>query len=267
MGLDNFKSLVYHNYYLGLKDLLNKKQFDESPEMKIILDELRENGVVAIENFFTEEQCNNYRTEIDQKMDEYKDTVWRDSSDSDNRIYGAEQVSPLFMDYHQNEFLQQLCERYLQTETNNLITLATRTKFKEGNLGSGGGWHRDTAYHHQFKSVVYLTDVEEETGPFTYILGTHKTNNQFDGKVNSDIKKFDFRLTQEFIDSVKNLGYQEVKYTAKKGTMLLIDTKGIHQGSPLKRDVRYTIFNYFFPKTHISQALKDKFDKLRITSS
>lgn len=266
MSILDIKSNLYHNYYLGLKGLFNKKSFDESPEIKGVLDELRENGVVVIENFFTDEECKTYKDEIDKKMEEYSKTVWKDDTESDIRIWGAEDVSSIFMKYHNNKFLHEMSERYLKTKVSNLLTLANRTRYREGNKGSGGGWHRDTSYHNQFKSVVYLTDVDENNGPFTYLLGTHKTNNLFDGKVKSDIKKFDFRLDEDFIKKVKDLGYKEIKCTAKRGTLILTDTRGIHRGSPLKEDVRYTLFNYFFPKHHISKKLEEKFAKLRVTS-
>ena len=44
-------------------------------------------------------------------------------------------------------------------------------KNKEG-ASSGGGWHRD---HHfeLFKVMVYLSDVNEKNGPFSYIEKSH----------------------------------------------------------------------------------------------
>lgn len=264
MSLKDLKSHIYHNYYLGFRDLINKKHFDESPEMKIILDELRENGLVVIENFFEVEKCELYQKEINDKIVEYKDKVWEDSTGSDIRVWGGEDVSEKFKTYHSDNFLHQLCERYLETTIENLITLANRTDFKEGNLGSGGGWHRDDAYHSQFKSIVYLSDVNEKNGPFTYLLGTHKTDNLFDVGLDDKVKKYDFRLDENFIEKVKELGYKEVKCVAKKGTLILADTRGIHRGTPLLEGKRYTMFNYFYPKAHINKKLIDKYDAVRL---
>ena len=36
--------------------------------------------------------------------------------------------------------------------------------FKKNNLGSGGGWHKD-AYYPQFKSILYLNDVDNKKFP------------------------------------------------------------------------------------------------------
>src|SRR5947208_506487 len=41
------------------------------------------------------------------------------------------------------------------------------------NNGSGDGWHRD-GHSFQFKSILYLSDVNDTNGPFEFLPGSHK---------------------------------------------------------------------------------------------
>ena len=53
------------------------------------------------------------------------------------------------------------------------MTMANKVSYIKNNEGSGGGWHKD-AYYTQFKSILYLTDVNNENGPFELIRNSNK---------------------------------------------------------------------------------------------
>ena len=48
--------------------------------------------------------------------------------------------------------------------------MANKLIYKKGNLGSGGGWHRDTFFKKQLKFIIYLSDVGEKNGELFYKL-------------------------------------------------------------------------------------------------
>lgn len=86
-------------------------------------------------------------------------------------------------------------------------------------------------YHHDMhrlgfvKLFIYLTDVDEDTGPHTLLSGTHRerpVNLWKDGR-HSD-------------KSIKESGIaeQEVNITGKAGTVFLVDTSALHKGASPK---------------------------------
>lgn len=74
------------------------------------------------------------------------------------------------------------------------------------------------------KFFIYLTDVHEENGPHCYVEGSHKT-----------LPK-ELRHDGRFEDSELTKHYSEEKFKefkGKKGSILAVDTRGLHKGKPL----------------------------------
>ncbi len=260
--LQTSKDLIYNLYYLKLKDFLNKKSFNKSIDNKDIIEQLNKDGIVIIPNYYNEAQCELLVKEVDDLILKYKDTLWEDELGSDKRLWGSEKLSNLFAKFHEDTFLKEIGEAYYESEVYNATTLTNRISYCNNNLGSGGGWHRDNGFHKQFKSIIYLSDVEIDNGPFTYLKGTHKHYNDFKGKLSGSVDKYESRLGEDFINKVVELGYDKQTYTANRGTLILVDTKGIHRGNPLLSGSRYAMFNYFYPKHHVTKSMKGKFTAL-----
>lgn len=86
-------------------------------------------------------------------------------------------------------------------------------------------YHRDLDDWRFFKLFVYLTDVDEESGPYTYVRGSHKMPFGLTAKAYNPTK-LEHRYGVGKVTSV--LG--------PRGTTFLADTLGIHCGvSPVKR--------------------------------
>ena len=56
------------------------------------------------------------------------------------------------------------------------MTMANRVTFSSNNNGSGNGWHKD-AYRKQFKSILYLNNVDNNNGPFQLLKKSNKILN------------------------------------------------------------------------------------------
>ena len=90
-------------------------------------------------------------------------------------------------------------------------------------------WHFDREDNYILKLFLYLDDVDEGTGPFTYAPGTHRN-----GKHRSIRPEFIMegnvkRSTDEQMSNV----YPREKWkacTGKKGTIVFADTRGYHKG-------------------------------------
>ncbi len=102
-------------------------------------------------------------------------------------------------------------------------------------------WHRDPEDLKLIKVFIYLVDVDEECGPFSYIPGT-----QAFGKYASlvPLHEDSVRITDE--EMAAAIGPEHwIKCTGPMGTMILADTVGFHRGGYVREGNRVLItFTY-----------------------
>lgn len=233
-------------------------------QQNYLLQTLQEEGLVVVPGFLSQETCAEIRKDIDQLMEQYSERIWRDPFDADNRFFGIEAFSQKINAFSKDPFIKSILGSYVRFPELYNFVMAGRIVPKENNLGSGQGWHRDSANDRQVKAIVYLTDVEKENGPFQYIHKTHKRKNvvEFVAKYGLSFNQKRFpdelarRIADEFPEQLKT-------YTAKAGTLLLVDTRGIHRGMPIKEGIRYALTQYCFPSqakipSHIDSILIKK---------
>ena len=117
------------------------------------------------------------------------------------------------------------------------------------NLGSGSGWHRDSPITNQFKTILYLSNVNDSNGPFEYIKGSHTYDKML--KVNQHLNKAlnKRRFSDEEIELLvkDNVVLKPERFLAPQGTLIFVNTRGIHRGAPLKEEKRYALTRYHFP--------------------
>lgn len=226
---------------------------------KPILSEVLDVGYCVIPNFWSGSQCQHARQLIDQYLDTSKSNqtlepikVWVDKLGSDRRVMGVNHLNPelnLFDDPQINHIITSLYG------VDKLIgfTMAAHLQALKGNLGSGQGWHRDSCVEHQYKAILYLSDVNKNTGPFQYYRksGNSAQMVEFESKANADIDenrldpyedKFDFSQIDELC--------------ANEGSLIIANTRGIHRGKPMLSGNRYALTNYYWKQAipeHITQ--------------
>lgn len=94
--------------------------------------------------------------------------------------------------------------------------------------GAAQLYHFDYDYPAFIKFFVYLTDVEIDDGPFTYIEGTH-----IEKPIWSDDRCSDQLLLRTY-----GLAAAERPLTGPAGTLVAADTSGFHKGSPVRANPR-----------------------------
>ena len=102
-------------------------------------------------------------------------------------------------------------------------------------------WHRDPEDLRIIKAFIYLVDVDEETGPFTYIPKTHAFG-EYAARdpMHTDRK----RILDEEMNPVLSPETHLV-CTGPAGTMILADTVGYHRGGkPRSKDRILLTFTY-----------------------
>ncbi len=222
-------------------------KLDQDDSTDSIIKEVEENGICIIPGFWSIDDCNKLKDEIDYTIEHRRDELWKDDLGADYRIWGMDNVSKLASRFYKHSLLKKLRANYYGVDDKFLdgFAMANRITAMQGNLGSGGGWHRDIVNEKQLKTIMYLTDVEEEHGPFQYVLRTHKKDSVLKSIMDHN---FDFnhnRFTEEQVEKVLNYNeYESRIFTAKAGTLIVVDTSGVHRGMPIQSGVRYALTNY-----------------------
>ena len=109
--------------------------------------------------------------------------------------------------------------------------------------------HFDT-YYHSLKAYVALEDITEDNGPFAYLEGSstdHSLNENYLGsaRVNHNLKS-DIQKPHEISENFKNKYKDKIFYgNQKKGDLVIMDTKGIHFASMLKKGQRELLWFYY----------------------
>lgn len=261
---------LYRNRVVAERPFAKKETLiHHSPQIAEVLDK---DGVFVIPGYYSAEKCsaivsaidqlweglneNEVRTLVEACLDkkkfgrgveqEGKYKLWMDRHFSDHRIIGAEKINPLIQDFFSDEKSLNIGRHHLGTILLNQFTMANKVVFKDANLGSGGGWHRDNCYTKGFKCMLYLTDVSTDDGPFQYIPGSHHLFYHL--FVTNNPGQYQFSNEEaEKLASRNKKGKAEI--TGKAGTLVLFDTNIIHRGKPISPGhSRYALTNYYHYK-------------------
>ena len=250
--------IKYPLYQLRQK-IFNLQNKDKRKNIKII-SKLRTHGYVVIKNYISSKNCEKIKKDINKFIQNNPKYVVIDNLKSDFRIHGAEKISKTIKSYFDSKFLKSIGENYSNNKLSNLMTMANLTKFKKQNKGSGNGWHRD-GLNFQYKSILYLTDVNENNGSFQIIKNSNEKSEIVKFVIKNNLSPFETRFSNRLIEkNLKNKNLRLKTLTGKKGTLILVDTSCIHRGSPLKEGIRYAITNYYYPKNLINRY-KNQFSK------
>lgn len=109
-------------------------------------------------------------------------------------------------------------------------------KYKK-NANSGGGWHVDN-HKPQFKAMVYLTDVNENNGPFALLYPNLKSNDYpYDPEKNNT--RYTDQIAIDHKDKIQLL-------TGNAGDTILFLSHNIHRGTNIKEGIRISLTNYYY---------------------
>jgi hypothetical protein len=137
-------------------------------------------------------------------------------------------------------------------------TFASTEQARESQL-----WHFDREDNYILKIFLYLDDVDEGAGPFTYAPGTHKK-----GKYRAiEPEYFLEGSVRRTTDDQMNAVFAEdrwIRALGKKGTIIFADTRGFHKGGEARTKDRlmYTCM-YTSPASQSKNLIKfdENFDR------
>lgn len=230
-----------------------------SSENSYVNESLKKDGITVKNNYLSSEECKHLRDKIDYYISSESSNVWCDEIGADNRIYFINEVDSDFDCFYKDSLIRNVLCKYTGTTNPSGMLLAARIDCKEGNLGSGGGWHRDSPITHQFKAICYLSDVGVKNGPFQYIKGSHKKLSLLKAYLMKLFKAGQYRFTEKEIeDYLEKTNSDLMELIGHEGTLAFVDTKGIHRGKPIGEGSRYVLFCYFWHK-----SIPEHFQNLR----
>jgi hypothetical protein len=229
------------------------------------LAQLEAAGICIVEDYWSQETCALARDEVDRIIAQYPKYV-NGNAKADQRVYGANNASQLIESFAGDEVLASLASAYNREPTRTAFTLAARMPAIVGNQGSGEGWHRD-AFLRQFKAILYLSDVGPGNGPFQMIRDSHRRRRVLSDMRAGNLKYMQYRLADSEIEHIiAGEPERTVTYTARAGTLILVDTSALHRGQPIQAGTRYALTNYYFPEGRIESSLYEKFDVLPVAA-
>lgn len=222
---------------------------------------LRRDGCVLIPNFLPKDICTQLIAKGCDTISNQTDHVSMESNGSDSRIYGVDRLIPDYRLETATKILDDCARKFYRTSKIEYFQMLGNITYTENNLGSGGGWHRDSPYSHQFKFILYLNDVDLENGPFEYIKGTHLSKEVINYSRRAGRPLTQYRFSDLEVEAILNGSDYEVKtLTGNAGSLLVADVKGLHRGKPLQRGARWATTRYYFRGTipHHFQTLLPK---------
>lgn len=252
-----FYFLLIKNTLYYLRQKIFNSKINVNKKLNQIVNDLNRDGYVVIRNYYSQNQCHKLRKKIDLFIQKNRTYIVKDLVNSDNRIHGAEYLSHEFKQFFKSKFLKSVGEIYRQSKLSNLMVMANRTSYKKKNNGSGNGWHRD-GINFQYKTILYLSNVNTKNGAFQIIEKSNKKNEIIKFCFFNNLNPFNTRISDKIIKkNLKNKNFRIKSFIGKEGTLLLIDTSSIHRGAPLKSGKRYAITNYYYPSNLINKYTKN----------
>lgn len=211
------------------------------------LNKIHKQGYVVFKNFLNKEKCSFLIEEFEKNISNPK--VWKDAIGSDTRLHGIERKVSEFSTVFGDDKLIKIYNNYIHSSMKSMV-LCNHIKPVESNLGSGGGWHRDSINRRQLKFILYLTDAKRENGCFQYMPKSHWLSNKY--KINKVLGKGsgEYRYSEADISTLitSSREFNVIDIEGKAGDLIVVDTSGIHRGAPIVQGERYAATKYMWER-------------------
>jgi ectoine hydroxylase-related dioxygenase (phytanoyl-CoA dioxygenase family) len=196
---------------------MQKFIFSESISYADVNSALESNGVVVIENFLNEDDCDAISRLLEGKQktnsNELTFVQLHDSRFFSNALAVSKEAFNLVTKFEVIEISKNYLGPDVRLKCHRAYTTKRVFKFP---------WHTDNKFDgvkndvYGIVFIVYLVDTFE--GGTEFILGSHKFTTNFDSN----------NYFEEYV--TKNFGNSVVKTSGKKGTVVISDTRTIHRG-------------------------------------
>lgn len=209
-----------------------------------IIKTIEEKGYYVIYNYWSNEKCDILTEHIKKVFPSgFIKTNTAIGGGGDYRMGQSENSFILCKEFLNDSFLSEIGNSYIGHEYNRKrcqigVVNASNSK------NSGGGWHVDN-HDKQFKAILYLTDVDENSGNFSIV-----ENSRGVIKTLGTYRNYKDDMSESRIEESKvfdHFGNERIKnIVGNKGTLILVDTSNIHRGRDINAGSRYSLTNYYY---------------------
>lgn len=221
-----------------------------SPEQERVLTDMRRNGYAVVENYWNRDDALALRARLEAYLAEGRDRdfdegawlrFWDDRpyDQGVRRIYHVEKLVPELAALRFDPFILGVASAYYGVPFySGVLVFQHNTQTNENTRF----YHVD-AFIREFKSFIYLDDVDEGNGPFAYLRGTQRNHflrlrKQVIGNAEGESP------TSFYEDDVRSLMDREDHIVGPAGTLILADVRGLHRGTPQADRSRSVLVNY-----------------------
>ena len=207
-----------------------------SEEARAILATLRRDGIVILGGFVPPDAVGEMRGVVDDairrgrfRYDGGRIALEAPPPDVNGiarlSVLDATLYSRRFVEYALNDLLVSVANSYVGLECFLSGIMAYRTQPVTGVPGGAFLWHYDNTPR-QVKAICYLTEVAEDDGPLAFVKGSHRLRAV--APTFEETRLADAQVPAE----------GRILCVGKPGTVLFVDTSGIHRATPNRRSHR-----------------------------
>jgi len=239
-GLKDIISLLHQDFInlIHIFDPINTKT-----EKGDLARRLKTNGIVVIPEFFTSQECDQIRDQLEALVQKHRETVELDDGtlihhrgQKDNGVdsgmidvFKADHAIPQLKPLKEDSFIQEVLEHATGQK---VIPFRINAYINQG-VENTRGYHIDNAQPVTYKSLIYLTDVfDEKCGPYSFIPKSHR----FNFKTYLNLIRNTFVKTRALTDMHFYPKKDSFHALAPKGTLIISNQNGMHRGLPQSPD-------------------------------
>jgi hypothetical protein len=228
----------------------NPPQVELDERQRRALAQLRRDGYAVVPGYWDRDRSLAMRDRLEAYLEpgtdqDYPEGAWlrfwdnRQHDQGVRRLYHVERVVPELKELRFDPFVLAIAAAYYGMEFHSgMLMFQHNTQSNE-----------QTRYYHvdsfirEFKSFVYLDDVDGGNGPFAYIPGTQK---QHFRRIRKQVvgNPAGESPTSFYPEELGDLLDLESAVSGPAGTMILADVRGLHRGTPQVNRSRSVLVNY-----------------------
>lgn len=237
-------SLYYFNIYKNrlmyfrYKDILFKKAISN----------LDKSGIFIIENFLDYKNLNLIKTEVNPKIKKLinkplkRGRYYRNSKMGIYRLYEMSKLSKIAKNiFFNSTLIKDIAKYYISTKVEfyqDMIEIRQPLKKKLREMKSSSDNYHFDDWKIRLKFFLLLSDVGKNDSPMCYLKKSHKLTmlkKKIEYYANGKNGKYGYHSNKEIREIKKKYNLKEQICTFKAGTLIIVDTRGLHKGTPLKQ--------------------------------
>lgn len=219
------RQLRYRHQYYGM-----------SQEVYDALETLKRDGIVILPEFVDPNAVTEMRRVVDESITQgrfrygggkigFEEPPPNAGSIARMNVLDATLCSRCFIRYALDDFIVKVVNAYLGLDSILAGIVAYRTQPTQTSPKESFLWHYDNTPL-QVKAICYLTEVAEDDGPLAFVTGTHRR------------RSVAATYEETRYDESKIPVEGRILCVGKPGTVLIVDTSGVHRAMPNKRGHR-----------------------------